>query len=60
MKKRTDTLKVTGRLMSYIVGRHKLMFAAVVICILISSGVVVVSSLFLQLLIDDYITPMLT
>lgn len=60
MKKKTDTLKVCRRLMSYIIGRHKLIFGAVVICILISSGVVVVSSLYLQRLIDDYITPMMT
>ena len=46
--------------MSYIIGKHKLMFAAVVICILVSAGVVVVSSLYLQMLIDDYITPMMT
>ena len=47
------------RLLSYIVGHHKLVFGAVLVCILISSCTVVVSSLFLEILIDDYITPML-
>lgn len=52
--------KTLKRLMSYIVGRHKLTFFMVVVCILISSCTVVVSSLFLQILIDNYITPMLS
>ena len=47
------------RLLSYIVGHHKLVFGAVLVCILISSCTVVVSSLFLEILIDDYITPLL-
>lgn len=52
--------KTLKRLMSYIVCRHKLTFFMVVVCILISSCTVVVSSLFLQILIDNYITPMLS
>lgn len=59
MKKRKETLQVWKRLLSYIVGKHKLLFSVVVICILISSCTVVISSLFLRILIDDYITPLL-
>ncbi len=46
------------RLMSYI-GAYKVRFIFVLICIVLSSLAVVVSSLFLQSLIDDYITPLL-
>lgn len=46
------------RLMSYI-GAYKVRFTFVLICIVLSSLAVVVSSLFLQSLIDDYITPLL-
>ncbi|MDD3335488.1 MAG: ABC transporter ATP-binding protein [Eubacteriales bacterium] len=46
------------RLMSY-VGAYRWRLAAVVLCILISAVVSVLSSLFLQTLIDDYITPLL-
>lgn len=50
--------KTLKRLMSYIF-RYKFHFAIVLICILISSIVNVAGSLFLQTLIDDYITPLL-
>lgn len=59
LKNKTHLLKVIPRLLSYIVLRHKLIFGIVVICILISSCTVVASSLFLEILIDDYITPLL-
>ena len=42
--------KTLKRLLSYIVGHHKLVFGAVLVCILISSCTVVVSSLFLEIL----------
>lgn len=51
--------QVWKRLLSYIAGRHKALFGTVVVCILISSGTVVVSSLFLEILIDNYIMPLL-
>ncbi len=51
---------IMKRLLSYIVGRHKALFAVVLVCIFISSCAVVLSSLFLETLIDDYITPFLT
>ena len=47
------------RLMNYIVGQYRVRFILVVCFILMSSIANVSSSLFLQTLIDDYITPML-
>ena len=54
-----DIQKTGKRLMSYIVGRYRARFIAVVIFIFISAIANVASSLFIQTLIDDYITPML-
>ena len=51
--------KTLKRLMSYIF-RYKLRFLIVILCIIISSLVSVAASLFLQKLIDGYITPLLT
>ena len=59
MNSKKSMFSIWKRLLSYIVGHHKLVFGAVLVCILISSCTVVVSSLFLEILIDDYITPML-
>lgn len=41
-------------------GKYKLLFIAVFVCIAISSGAMVFSSLFLQTLIDDYISPLIS
>lgn len=60
MKNQAKLLKTVPRLLSYIVLRHRLKFAAVTACILISSGAVAASSLFLEVLIDGYITPLLS
>ena len=49
---------VVKRLMSYI-GHYKLRFAAVLICIVVNALAVVSCSLYLQTLIDSYITPLL-
>ena len=46
------------RLLSYIKA-YKIRFIFVIICIILSSAASVFSSLFLQTLIDDYITPLL-
>lgn len=46
------------RLFSY-VGKYKGYLAVVVVCILVSSIASVASSVFIQVLIDDYITPIL-
>lgn len=58
--KKTKLLSVWKRLFAYIIGKHKILFSIVLICVFISSCTVVVSSLFLETLIDDYITPLLT
>ena len=50
--------KTMKRLFSYI-GEYKLHMILVFVCILLSAGASVVSSLFLQTLIDDYISPLL-
>lgn len=54
-----DAMKTAKRLCSYIFGQYKLQFVLVIACILISSIANVAGSLFLQILIDDYITPLL-
>lgn len=50
--------KIFKRLLSYLF-KHKGKFAVVLICIAVSALTGVSSSLFLQVLIDDYITPLL-
>lgn len=59
MKSKGNTWNTWKRLLSYIVGRHKVLFGAVIACVFISSCTTVVSSLFMEVLIDDFITPML-
>ncbi len=49
----------TKRLLKYL-GKYKFRFTIVCICIVFSAIVTAISSLFLQSLIDDYITPLLT
>ena len=51
--------KAAKRLLSYITKHYKLRFALVLLCILLSTLAGVAGSLFLQVLIDDYITPLL-
>ncbi len=54
-----DAGKTAKRLLSYLTGTYKIRFLFVLICILISAIASVAGSLFLQILIDKYITPML-
>jgi ATP-binding cassette subfamily B protein len=54
-----DAGKTTKRLLSYISQGHKFTFSLVLICILVSALANVAGSLFLETLIDDYITPLL-
>ena len=54
-----DTKGTIKRLLGYL-GAYKLRFIFVVICIAISAASVAYSALFIQNLIDDYITPLLT
>ena len=53
---KTKTLK---RLLSYITQRYKGLFFIVLVCIVISSVANVGGSVFLKILIDDYISPLL-
>lgn len=48
------------RVLNYIIGKHKKEFAVVIVCIILSSIATIAGSLFLQTLIDNYITPLLT
>ena len=60
MHKRPKVNKGTiKRLMGYITGRYKARFIIVLICILLSALANVAASLFLRVLIDDFITPLL-
>lgn len=54
-----DAGKTIRRLMSY-VGRYKVQFTVVIICIILSAFANVRGSLFIETVIDDYITPMLS
>lgn len=56
--RKLDT-KTAKRLIKYVTKGHKKQLFFVIICILLSSIVGVVGSLFLKTLIDDYITPLL-
>lgn len=59
MSKPTIKKGTIKRLLSYITKNYKKQFAIVFICIIISSVASVAGSLFLQILIDDYISPLL-
>ena len=51
--------KTVKRLMTYIVIHNKSIFAISVICILLSTLADVGGSIFIQVLVDDYIAPLL-
>jgi len=57
--KPNDVKKTLKRLLSYLPGMYKITLGVVVICILLSTLAGVIGSLFLEVLIDDYITPLL-
>ena len=59
MKKNEIKKGTLKRLLSYILKNYKKQFIFVFVCIIISSIASVAGSLFLQTLIDDYITPLL-
>ncbi len=54
-----DAKKTIKRLLGYIFGDYKLQFAVVLVCIIFSALASVFGSMFLQVLIDDYIQPLL-
>ena len=59
-EKSKDPVKTLKRLLSYFNKGYKLKFAVVLVCILLTTLASVGASLFLQTLIDDYITPLLS
>ena len=58
-RKAKNPKKTMKRLIAYITGKYKGLFAMVLVTILLSSIASVASSLFLKVLIDDYIKPLL-
>lgn len=54
-----DQGKTVKRLLSYLTGKYKIQFIFVLVCIVISALAGVRGSLFLENLIDDYITPLI-
>lgn len=59
MKNNEIKKRTLKRLLSYVLKNYKKQFIFVFVCIIISSIASVAGSLFLQTLIDDYITPLL-
>ncbi len=57
--KKGNPMKTIKRLLQYMT-KYKLRLVFVLVCIVISAGAGVASSLFIQILIDNYITPLLT
>ncbi len=51
--------KNLGRIMGYMLRRYKFHFALVMVCILATSLCTIQATLFMQVLIDDYILPLL-
>lgn len=57
---KTQTNRVAiKRLLSYVTGQYKVPFAFILVCILVSSLAGVAGSMFLKVVIDDYIAPLL-
>ena len=52
--------KTLKRLMGYLVGKHKALSVLVLLCILVSAAANVAGTLFIRILVDDYITPLLS
>lgn len=58
-KKAKNQGKTIRRILSYISGGYRVRLVVVLCCILLSALANVIGSMFLQTLIDDYITPLL-
>ncbi|MDU9375536.1 putative ABC transporter ATP-binding protein [Methanocorpusculaceae archaeon Sp1] len=58
-RKPGDAMKTIKRLLGYLTGTYKIRFAIVLIGIVLSSVTGVIGSLFMEVLIDDYITPLI-
>lgn len=52
--------KTIKRLLSYITKEYKFRFILVLVCIIVSAVVNVAGSMFIRVVIDDYITPLMT
>ena len=52
-------MKILKRLIKYISDNYKIRFIIVTICIILTSISMVAGSVYLQVLIDDYITPLI-
>lgn len=59
MNNKKKTQSTLGRLLTYIVRNSKWMFAVVCVAVVISTAASVLGSMFTQVVIDDYITPLL-
>lgn len=55
-----STLKTVGRLMGYVATTYRVQFAAVCVTIFVSALCGMAGPLFLMVLVDDFITPLLT
>ena len=59
-KRKKIDKRTMSRLLGYVLKEYKLQFLVVMVFVVLSSLTSVASSLFLERLIDDYITPMLS
>lgn len=59
MQKPKSVKNTIARLMSYVTGAHKARLAMVLFFIIVNSVVPIVGSMFLEVLIDDYIKPLI-
>ena len=56
--KSKDPMKTMKRLLAFIMKRYKYRYMIVMVCIAVSSLISVIGTLFMKVLIDDYILPM--
>ena len=59
IKRKNMDFKVLKRVLGYMMKRYKFRFILVLVCILITAATTLIGMLFMQSLIDDFITPML-
>ncbi|MCD8374731.1 MAG: ABC transporter ATP-binding protein/permease [Oscillospiraceae bacterium] len=59
-KRRTASPGQFGRMIKYIFNNYRFSCITVLVCIIISALTTLIATLFMQTLIDDYITPMLS
>lgn len=58
-KSKVNTKKTVGRLFYYISAKNRLQLFIVMICIMITAFATVNGTMFIRVLIDDYVTPMI-